>query len=77
MTHKRQVAIKAVTNQLINMLYNDIIEDNGTEPFEGWCADGEVFEDLPSEYFDEAMSLLKEVAPMVDDLVYNHLRIER
>jgi len=75
MTHSQIVAIKAVTNQLINMMYNDIIEENGIEGFEGWCADGEVFDTLPEEYFDDAMRLMKQVAPLVDDLIYKHLNI--
>lgn len=73
MGHIRDVAIKAVTGQLVNMLVNDILHNNGIEGFEGWCADGEVFEDLHGEYFDEAMRLVKEIAPIVDTLTYNHL----
>lgn len=73
MGHIRDVAIKAVTGQLVNMLINDVINNNGIEGFEGWCADGEVFEDLHGEYFEEAMRLVKEIAPIVDTLTYNHL----
>ena len=73
MGHIRDVAIKAVTGQLINMLDNDIMRDNGIEGFEGWCADGEVFEDLSGEYFEEAMRLVKDIAPLVDNLVYGYL----
>lgn len=73
MGHIRNVAIKAVTGQLVNMLINDVLNNNGLEGFEGWCADGEVFEDLQGEYFDEAMRLAEEIAPLVDTLTYNHL----
>ena len=74
MTHRRQVAVKAVADQLINMLTNNLIEDNGTEPFEGWCEDGNVFKDnLRGEYFDEAVALMKEVSPLIDKLTYCYL----
>lgn len=73
MTHIHQVAVKEVTQQLINMLTNNIIEDNGTEGFLGWCADGEVFNNLHGGYFDEAMKLATEVAPIIDALTYQHL----
>lgn len=73
MGHIRNVAVKAVTGQLVNMLVNDILNNNGLEGFKGWCADGEVFEDLHGEYFKEAMRLVEEIAPIVDTLTYNHL----
>ena len=72
MKHKRQVAVRKVTEQLINMLYNNIICDNGTEGFEGWCEDGDVFSDKP-EYEKECIALMKEVAPIIDGLTYGHL----
>ena len=72
MTHMHQVAVRAVANQLINMLTNNILEDNGTESFEGWCEDGEVFNDHPS-YKEECVALMRKVAPLVDELTYNHL----
>jgi hypothetical protein len=28
-----------ILNQIINMWYNDLELENGTEPFEGWCED--------------------------------------
>lgn len=78
MGHIRDVAIKAVTGQLVNMLVNDVINDNGIEGFEGWCADGEVYEDeLHGEYLEEAMRLTREIAPTVDDLVYNYLQYSK
>ena len=58
MGHIRNVAIKAVAGQLVNMIINDVLNNNGLEGFEGWCADGEVFEDLHGEYFEEAMRLV-------------------
>jgi hypothetical protein len=67
-----QVAVREVTNQIVNMLTNNILEDNGTESFEGWCENGEVFNDHPS-YKKECVALMKEVAPIVDNLTYNYL----
>lgn len=72
MTHIHQVAVKAVTQQVINMLTNSVIEDNGTESFEGWCENGDAF-NLHGAYLEEAVKLMKEVAPIVDQLTYNHL----
>ena len=72
MKHSRQVAVRLVAEQIINMLTNNIIEDNGTEGFEGWCEDGDVFCDHPT-YQDECIKLMKEVAPIVDNLTYNHI----
>ena len=72
MKHKRQVAVLKVTEQLIGMLTNNIIEDCGTESFEGWCEDGAVFADAPL-YEEECIALMKEVAPIIDGLTYGHL----
>lgn len=82
----RKVAVLMVTQQLINMLENDICRQNGIEPFEGWCADGEVFlptdengapveEAMETEYVKEAMRLVKEVAPLIDKLTYKFLNL--
>lgn len=64
--------IKAVTQQVINMLYNDIIEDNGTESFECWCVGGEVFVDNDPELDEDdvlrATRLMQNIAPFVDEL---------
>ena len=73
MKHTRQVAVLHVTEQLINMLTNNIVEDNGTESFECWCENGTVFEKLNGKYHEEAVALMKEVAPIVDGLTYGHL----
>lgn len=72
MTHAHQVAVREVTNQIVNMLTNNILEDNGTESFEGWCENGEVFNEYPA-YKEECVNLMKEVAPIVDQLTYNYL----
>lgn len=75
MGHIRNVAVKAVTEQVINMLTNNIIEDNGTESFVGWCEDGDVFDlnGLSGDYLKEAIAMMKAVAPIVDELTFCHL----
>lgn len=67
---------QAVTGQLISMLYNDIINEYGGESFEGWCADGEVFEDLTEEEIEKANALVKEITPLVDNITYNYLFVD-
>ncbi len=75
---KKKDVILAVANQIQNMMYNDINCDNGVECFEAWCADGEVFENegLHSNEVAQCMKLVREVAPIVDNLVLNHLNID-
>ena len=68
---------KAVSGQIVTMIINNIINDNGNETFEGWCEDGDVFEiaypNATKEFYDECEKLMKEVAPLVDKLTYNFL----
>lgn len=74
-------AVKMVTEQLINMLSNNVLCDGGAEGFVGWIADGEVFEHEEIEegeeplQFLEAMSLVQEIAPLVDELTYKFLNV--
>lgn len=73
----RKSVILAVANQIQNMMYNDITCENGVECFESWCADGEVFEEAGDDDFvKECMALVTEVAPIVDNLILNHLNID-
>ena len=74
----KKETILAVANQIQNMMYNDITNEYGVESFESWCADGEVFENdgLNKEDVNECMTLVREVAPIVDNLVLNHLNID-
>lgn len=61
---------KAVARQVMAMLENDVINENGWEPFEGWCSDGEVFDSMNEEtgedFVNGCMNLAREIAPMVD-----------
>lgn len=71
--------IKAVAEQIQNMMYNDITEENGVESFAAWCNEGEVFKlnGLDAADVAECMQLVNEVAPLVDELVLNHLNIDQ
>lgn len=70
--------IKVVTNEICNMLCNDILCENGVECFETWCEDGEIFEGegYTEEDTKEIMRFVEEIAPLVDDLVCNKLNID-
>ena len=63
----------AVTQQIINMLENDILSENGGESFVGWLEDGEVFRlNGMTEYeVAIAMSLVKSINDEVTSMVYN------
>lgn len=63
----------AVTQQIINMLENDILNENGGESFVGWLEDGEVFRlNGMTEYeVAIAMSLVKSINDEVTSMVYN------
>jgi hypothetical protein len=63
----------AVTQQIINMLENDILNENGGESFVGWLEDGEVFRlNGMTEYeVAVAMSLAKSINDEVTTMVYN------
>ena len=63
----------AVTQQIINMLENDILSENGGESFVGWLEDGEVFRlNGMTEYeVAVAMSLAKSINDEVTSMVYN------
>ena len=70
-------AKKAISGQIVNMLVNNLINEYGNETFEGWCEDGAVFENAypnaTKEFYVECVKLMKEVAPLVDKLTYDHL----
>ena len=67
---KLNAAKVSVAGQIVNMLTNDILFKNGIEPFEGWCADGEVFEEAgyDAEMIDICNELVRKVAPLVDEI---------
>lgn len=61
---------KAVAGQIAAMLINDVLGENGYEPFEGWCENGEAFatEDGSEngDFVNGCTALMQELAPMVD-----------
>lgn len=66
---------KAVAEQIAAMLDNDVINENGFEPFEVWCNDGEVFANMDEEsgadFVNGCMNLVHELAPMVNAIHAN------
>lgn len=74
----RKKIVKAVTSQLINMLSNDILEENGLETFEGWCAEGEVYElnGMTEQEVTDAMELTKIVSDKLEDILFYNLNID-
>ena len=73
MTKAQKEAVKAVTSQLCNMLFNNVINENGTEPFSGWC--NEQFDEYSQETKEEIEKLMEKVCPIIDNLCYNHLNV--
>lgn len=70
---KKDIII-AVTREIGNMMHNDILCEYGVESFETWCNNGEVFENN-GEDADACMQFVKEIAPLVDELVCGKLNI--
>lgn len=67
----------AVSNQIVNMLHNNINLNNGNEHFVDWCEGGDVFRDTypghTEEFYKECDEMMNKVAPIVDELTYSHL----
>lgn len=62
----------AVAQQIINMLENDILNENGGESFVGWLGDGEVFRLHGMNEYDiaVAMNLAKSIDDEVTSMVF-------
>lgn len=75
MEYKKKI-FKAVVEQFLNMIQNDIVEDNGFEGFLGWLEDGEVFRLNGMDEGDVlvAMMYAKELADEIDAF---HWRLAR
>lgn len=71
-TEEEKAVVIAVTQVLIGMLENNIIEDNGVEGFVGWCEDGDIFDE---DSQDKCIELMHKVAPLIDELTYKYLNL--
>lgn len=71
MTLKEQ-ARKHVAQQLISMLYNNVLCENGFEQFSNWCEQGEVFAEngLPKDLQEECISLMKKIDSDVNKIAW-------
>lgn len=67
-------AAEEIVASIFNMIYNNIIKENGGETFISWCECGDVFNnsdaDMPPspEVLQECERLMHRVAPYVDSL---------
>lgn len=76
LTEEQRAVVITLTNEVINMLHNNVICDNGVESFEGWCEDGDIFESKV-DHWDQCIELMHEIAPLVDTLTYKYLNLGR
>ena len=75
--------VMAVTGQVCAMLENNVLRENGTEGFEGWCEDGDTFfhmegkdgNPVSEEFYMACVALMHQIAPLVDQLTYLHLNL--
>ena len=60
--------VKAIAQQIINMLDNNVLNEYGGESFIGWLEDGEVFRlnGMVLEDVQEAMKIVEQIAPHLD-----------
>lgn len=60
-----------VAEQIVGMIENNVLNENGGESFIGWLENGDVFYNADcytDEEIDEAMKLAHEVTHLVDEL---------
>ena len=60
-----------VAEQIVGMIENNVLNENGGESFIGWLEDGDVFYNADcytDEEINEAMKLAHEITPLVDEL---------
>ena len=72
-------AAKYVTEELINMLNCCILEEDGVEPFMGWCQNGEVFEnrELGKKMVKRCMDIVEAISPKIEEITYNILNADK
>ena len=61
---------KAITEQIIGMWENNILQENGFESIVGWTEDGDVFINAgyTEEETEQIMEFVKRIQDRVDDL---------
>lgn len=61
---------KALVGQIIAMLDNNILNENGVEMFEGWLEDGDVFfnQGWDEKDIEEAMFYARKVSGALDEI---------
>ena len=74
----RAEKVKIITEQVIGMLENNVLQDGGCEGFIGWLEGGDVFfhAGFSQEDTAELMGLAREIAPTVDKLSFSWLHTE-
>ena len=79
--YTKKDVILAVAGELENLIVDGILEENGLESFEVWCEDGDSFTNSDfgddEAFVNDCVELMKEVAPMVDNLLLNHLNPDK
>ena len=75
----REEKVKVITEQVMNMYDNNVLNGNGSEGFMGWLEDGEVFANMGCYSAIEVKELTdfaRGIAPLVDELTYKGLHLE-
>lgn len=69
--------VKMVTEQVINMWNNNVLNEYGAESFIGWLEDGDVFinNGMSEKDVNKAMEMVNEIAPLVDELTFKYLNV--
>ena len=70
-----RAAKKMVAEQIIGMLDNDILAENGMESFMGWVEDGDTFyvsyeDEYTEEQIGEAIKLAREITDDLDNVLW-------
>lgn len=72
--NKKQIK-KIVAEQIIGMIENNVLRENGFEQFVGWLEDGEVFFNncMPDEEIEYAMKVARKISDMPFDAAMYYL----
>lgn len=60
--------VSIIAGCIADMFYNNFYYGHGGEAFEGWCEDGDIFEEIAEEGANVRVlrDLMEEIAPHVD-----------